>query len=104
MRRHRLVRSAPYDGTSVIPGGVYGGVSDEVPTYGVTSLLISSTNTAREVVFEVTKAVIEQPAGFREWHRALSDLEPAGMARGARVVEVPLHPGAEMYYESEDLL
>ena len=101
---NRLVRSAPFYSTSVIPGGVYSGVSDEIPTYGVTSLLISSTNTAREIVFEVAKAVFEQPARFREWHRALNDLEPAGMARGARVVEVPLHPGAEMFYKSEDLL
>ena len=101
---NRLVRSAPYYTSTVIPGGVYQGVTQEVPTYGVTSLLLSSTNTSRSTVYEVTKAVLEHPDRFRKWHPAFSDLDPAGMARGTSTIEAPVHPGAMMYYKDNDLL
>lgn len=101
---NRLVRGAPYYSTTVIPGGLYPDVSQDVPTYGVTALLLSSTNTARETVFEVTKSVVEQVGEFRGWHRALGDLEPAGMAAGTGAIDAPVHPGARMYFEDNDLL
>ena len=101
---NRLVRSAPYYNTTAIPGGAYDGVSAEVPTYGVTSLLVSSTNTPQRTVREVTRSVFENIGAFRDWHRAFADLEPAGMARGAGALEAPLHPGAEMWFRDQDLL
>ena len=101
---NRLVRSAPYYNTTAIPGGAYDGVSADVATYGVTSLLVSSTNTPQRTVREVTRSVFENVGAFRDWHRAFADLEPAGMARGAGAVEAPLHPGAEMWFRDQDLI
>ena len=94
----RLVRGAPYYDTASIPAGVYRGVDEETPTYGVTAMLVSSTNTARATVFEVTNAIFERIDDFTGWHRALGGLGAAG------VVDAPLHPGARMYYEDNDLL
>jgi len=101
---NRLVRTADYYNTNAIPGGVYPGVAEDVPSYGVTSLLISSTNTPRETIREVAQAVFQDAQGFRDWHPALEGLKPAGMARGTAGVETPLHPGAKIYFSSEDLL
>lgn len=101
---NRLVRDAGYYATTVIPGGVYPGVTREVPTYGVTSLLVSSTNTSRETVHEVTRALFDSVARLRDWHGAFADLQRERMARGTRVVAVPLHPGADMYFVAEGLL
>ena len=101
---NRLVRSAAYYSTSVIPAGVYKGVATEVPSYGVTSLLVSSTNTPQRIVREVARSVFERVGQFRDWHRALATLEPAGMARGTQSVEAPLHPGALGWFDEEGLL
>jgi len=100
----RLVRSNKFYSSTVIPGGTYAGQSDDVPTYGVSSLLLSSTNTARGVVYQVTKAVFDHIDAFRKWNPALQSLKPAGMARGTQAVKAPLHPGASMYYQDNDLL
>ncbi len=101
---NRLVRSASYYDTTVIPGGTYRGESSEIATYGVRSLLLSSTNTSQRIVREVTRSVFEQTDQFRNWHRAFDSLEPAGMARGVGAVGAPLHPGAEDWLDGEGLL
>jgi len=101
---NRLVRNASYYSTTVIPAGTYPGMSEETPTYGVTSLLLSSTNTARQTVFEVTRAMFENVDRFRGWHRAFADLTPERMARGTKVIEVPLHPGAAAVYRNAELI
>lgn len=101
---NRLVRSASYYDTTVIPGGTYGGGSSDIATYGVRSLLLSSTNTPQRIVREVTRSVFEQSDQFRTWHRAFESLEPAGMARGVEAVDAPLHPGAEDWLDDEGLL
>lgn len=101
---NRMVRNADYYDTRAIPGDVYPEATQEIQTYGVTSLLLSSTNTSRETVFEVTRAIFGSVEEFRGWHRALSDLDAGHMARGTRVIEVPLHPGAEMHYGDAGLL
>jgi len=101
---NRLVRNAPYYSTTVIPAGIYPGLSEEIPTYGVTSLLLSSTNSSRQTVFEVTRAMFEHVGRLRGWHRAFADLTPERMARGTTVIEVPLHPGAGAWYRDAELL
>lgn len=101
---NRLVRDADYYNSTVIPADAYSGVSREVQTYGVTAMFLSSTNTPRSTVLEVTEAVFQNMDDFAGWHRALSDLRPAGMARGTDAIEAPRHPGAQLYFEDNDLL
>lgn len=101
---NRMVREAGHYNVSVIPGGTYPDVTRDIETYGVTSLLLSSTNTARETVYEVTRAMFERAGELQGWHRALTGLDAARMARGTRVIDVPLHPGAEMHYNDRGLM
>lgn len=100
----RLVAGSNHYRESVIPGGVYAGEPGDVPTYGVTALLLSSTNTARGTVHQVLRAVLEGMDAFRGWHPALAGLQPAAMARGTVAIGAPLHPGAAMYYAEAELL
>lgn len=101
---NRMVGNAEHYNTSVIPGGTYPGTTSDIETYGVASLLLSSTNTSRETVFEVTRAMFKGAGELRGWHRALDDLDAERMARGSRLVGVPLHPGAEMHFGDAGLL
>lgn len=100
----RLVQTTDHYTTTVIPAGAYAGLADDVPTYGVTALLLSSTNASRETVAAVARALVDGLGAFRDWHPAFADLQAAGMARGAAATEAPLHPGAEAVFGDADLL
>jgi len=101
---NRLVREADYYNSTVIPPDAYSGVSSEVQTYGVTAMLLSSTNTPRSTVLELTEAIFANLDAFSGWHRALGGLQPTGMARGTDAIEAPRHPGAQLYYDDNGLL
>lgn len=101
---NRMVSNAPYYSITVIPAGVYPGSSEDTPTFGVTALLLSSTNTPRQTVLEVTRAMFANVNQFRSWHPAFAELSRQRMASGPQVIDVPLHPGAEAYYVEAGLL
>jgi len=99
--RERLLAAHPYYVASVIPGGMYRGNPDDVPTFGTRALLVTSAGQSDELVYSVVQAILENLADFRRLHPALSglaiaDLVPAG-------VVAPLHPGALRYYREVGL-
>lgn len=99
----RLVRGRPYYANTVIAGGTYDGVGRDVPSYGVETLLLSSTNAARGTIREITGALLDGLDGFRGWHRAFDDLEAEAMARGAADSGIPVHPGARAAFDGRGL-
>lgn len=99
-----LVEGADHYRESVIPAGVYGDVARDVPTYGVTALLLSSIRSERDTVHEVGRAVLEDVDSLGDWHVALEGLQPRAMARGTVAVGAPLHPGAVVYFAGSGLL
>lgn len=100
----RLVEALPQYHEAVIPGGAYAGVDGEVPSYGVTALLLTSTEAAPETVHAVSRAVLERVESFSSWHPALAGLQPGAMARRTVAIGAPLHPGAVTYYAESGLL
>lgn len=88
---------------AAIPGGTYTGENSDIETYSVVTLLLSSTNTARNVIYEVTAAIYEDLDAFRGWHPAFADLAIPGMVGRTRDSGIELHPGAELYFDENDL-
>ena len=101
---NRMVGNRDPYSSAAIPAGTYSGENADIPTYSVVTLLLSSTNTSRETVYEVTRALYAGLDRFREWHPAFADLDRTGMIERTRDAGIPLHPGAEMYFEDEGLL
>ena len=97
----RLLSTHPYYIRSVIPGGMYMGNPEDVPTIGTRALLVSLSNEPDELVYAVVKAVLENFAVFRLLHPALSSLEMQNMVPSESVI--PVHPGALKYYREVDL-
>lgn len=89
--------------SAAIPGGTYPGENSDIETYSVVTLLLSSTNTARSVIHEVTAAIYDGLDEFRGWHPAFADLDITGMVERTRDSGVELHPGAELYFDDNDL-
>jgi uncharacterized protein len=86
----------------VIPGGMYAGNPDGIPTIGTQAVLVTSSNQPDELCYAVVKAVIENFADFRRLHPALSTLEIKDLVPSGSVI--PIHPGALNYYREAGLL
>ncbi|MFT2111437.1 TAXI family TRAP transporter solute-binding subunit [Marinomonas sp. 2405UD68-3] len=84
---------------AVIPGGMYSGNENDVPTFGPKATLVTSTDVSDKAVYQLTKAVFENFSSFKRLHPAFANLDPVEMAKSSLVA--PLHPGAEKYYREK---
>ena len=98
----RLLATHSYYTASVIPGGMYPGNPDDVPTIGTQAVLVTSSNQPNELAYAVVKAVFENFADFRRLHPALSTLDIRDMVPSEAVM--PIHPGALNYYREAGLV
>jgi uncharacterized protein len=91
----------PYYVAATVPGGLYPNNPEPTPTIGVRGVVISSTATPDDVVYEVTRAVFAHILELRTLHLAFAD------ARAEEMVDqcmfAPVHPGAARYYREVGL-
>ena len=98
----RLIKTVPYYAPEVVPGRTYRNQPEDIPTFGVRAVLVTSSARSDAEVYALVKAVLEGLATFRRLHPALGRLEPKEMATSA--ITVPRHPGAERYLLETGLL
>ena len=89
----------PYFTAFTIPKATYGSASD-VKTLNSTNMAIVDRDLPEEVVYQITKALIEEI----EKIRASQPSAKAFSAQVAAEMPIPLHPGAERYYREMKLL
>jgi len=80
-----------------IPGGVYSGSPDVVPALGSMNALTASADLPDDVVYDITKALVEHLDELNEVFPPEYQLQV-----GPNLVEgisVPMHPGAKRYFE-----
>jgi TRAP transporter TAXI family solute receptor len=98
----RLLAAHPYYLASVIPGGMYPGNPEDVPTIGTPAMLVTSSKVTDELAYAVVKAVLQNLDDFRRLHPALSNLNARDMVPNAAII--PIHPGALKYYREAGLI
>lgn len=96
-----IIKKYPYYTEYTIKGGTYKGTDDDKKTVAVKATLIVNPNLSEDVVYRMTKALIEgQPA--------LAAANPKGAELSAETavqgVSVPFHPGAEKYFREIGVL
>ena len=77
------------------------GVTEDVQTFQSPTVLIASSNTSPDVVYKITKAVVEGRDEFGNVARVMKGVTAADMAQN---FGMPFHPGAEKYYREAGLL
>ncbi len=92
-----LVEKYPFYGTTVIPGGMYTGNPDDVPTFGVLATFVSSTATPADTIYAVVKSVFDNFEDFKKLHPAFAYLTEKDMI--SKGISAPLHEGAIRYYK-----
>ena len=93
----KLIADFPFYAPAIIPGGMYKGTPNDVPTFGVAATFISSTKTDNETVYQVVKAVFDNFGRFKKLHPAFAHLKEQDMIKNA--LSAPLHDGAVRYYK-----
>ena len=87
----------------VVPKSAYAaqGVDEDVVTIQSPTILIASSKTPPDVIYKVTKAVIEGRENFANVSAAMKGVSAQDMAKS---FGMPYHPGAEKFYKEAGLL
>jgi len=82
---------------ATIPGGMYPGNADDIPSWGPKATFVTSANTSDDVVYAVVSAVFENFDAFKKLHPAFGRLKESEMIVDGLTAEI--HPGAMKYYK-----
>ena len=97
-----LLAEHPYLQLAQIPGGMYHGMPQALPTFAVAATLVSRDDLPDAVVFAVVEAVFENLDELKTLHPFFSNLNKLHMISEA--LTAPLHPGALRYYQETGLI
>ena len=112
-RRVRLVPSAevipalqqpgtpPLYLPSIIRGGSYPGVDDDVATVGVATLLVADAALGDTLAYDITRVLFDQREALGAVHAEARALTPRFASSGS---PIPFHPGAERYYREQGVM
>jgi TRAP transporter TAXI family solute receptor len=78
-----------------IPAGLYKGVDDATPTFGLANGMVLSKDVPEDIVYNMTKAIFENLEGLKAVHPAFGRVTKESVLNG---FGAPLHPGALKYY------
>jgi TRAP transporter TAXI family solute receptor len=86
-----------------IKAGTYAeqGITDDVQTFQSPTVLVASAKTPADVIYKVTKAIVEGRAEFANVSKVMAGISAKDMAQN---FGMPFHPGAEKYYREAGLL
>lgn len=95
----KLLADNPAYAPSVIPGGMYTGNDEDVPSWGPRATLMTSSDTPDDEVYALVKAVFDNFDNFKRLHPAFASLTEKEMISAGLTAE--LHPGAMRYYKEK---
>jgi TRAP transporter TAXI family solute receptor len=95
-----LAVKMPYYKREVIAAGIYDNEED-VETAAVVSMLITREDLDEQVVYDITKTLFENLQTLRDTHSVANKIDVTKYYEG---IPIPLHPGAERYFEEIGVL
>ncbi|MBA7614452.1 hypothetical protein ES703_21716 [subsurface metagenome] len=96
-----LVKAIPYYGATVIPGGLYKGVDEDVPALATPALWVCDAKLSSDIVYKMTNVLWEHRDVLEKVHSQGKNITLETALDG---IGVPLHPGAEQYYKEVGLI
>jgi TRAP transporter TAXI family solute receptor len=87
----------------VIKAGTYGdqGITEEIKTFQSPTILIASSKTPEDVIYRVTKAIVEGRSELVNVTKAMAGVTAQDLGRD---YGMPYHPGAAKYYKEIGVL
>jgi TRAP transporter TAXI family solute receptor len=100
-RINKFVKEHPYFTQANVPGKLYRGNPNDVQTFGVKAVLVTSADTSDEVVYTVVKQILENFDEFKKSHPALSHITKKSLLEG---LSSPIHNGSKKYFKEIGLI
>lgn len=97
-----LLSKNPFYARTAIPGGMYQGNPQNIPTFGVKATLVTTAQADDETVYQLVKAVFDNFENFQTLHFVFATLDKERMVNTGLIA--PIHPGALRYYREMGLL
>lgn len=94
--RDKMLEAVPYYFPRTIPAGTYEGIDREVETIDTVAAIWCDESMPDEIAYKIAKVIHDNIDEVRKLHVGLSDLSVENAAGG---LGIPLHPGAEKYYQ-----
>lgn len=87
---------------ATIPGNMYKGNPEDIPSWGPKATMVTSKQTPDDVAYALVSAVFDNFESFKKLHPAFAHLRKENMIKDG--LSAPLHPGAVKYYQEQGLL
>lgn len=100
-RLNESVKKYPYFTKAKIKAGTYKGQSEDIWTLAGPAILITRADVKDEVVYNITKAIIEHTKELEAIHPAGLEWDLSDAVEGTAI---PLHPGAEKYLKEKGII
>lgn len=100
--RKSLMEEYPWYLEMTIPGGTYEEQEDDVDTLAIKMLLITDASVDDEIIYKMTKEFWENIDELQSLHPVFEHVNIEDAATD--IADIPLHTGAERYYEELGLL
>lgn len=96
----RVIKAHPYWYKSVIKKGTYRGVDRDIPAVGVGTIIITHQDVEEDLIYKITKTVLEHTSELAEVHPAGKEYAPQSATRG---IMMPIHPGSLRYLKEKGI-
>lgn len=97
----KIIAANPSYYKTVIPAGTYNGQTEDVPTFGVKTLVICNETMDKELVYNIAKALVENSADMIAGNASLSPMSDSAFL--CNDLPITLHEGADAYYTEAGL-
>ena len=84
---------------STVPAGMFHGQKEDVVTVGFPTCILVREDISSDVVYKVTKAIVENKDKIAAAYKAFEAFDPKTAWKPEKLGGIPLHPGAEKYYK-----
>lgn len=96
-----IKKEFPYFSKAVIPANTYPGQDQPMTTLAAPAILITHSDVPEEVVYQLTRAILEHTAELAAIHAAGAEWNLATATDG---IAIPFHPGAKKYLREKNKL
>jgi TRAP transporter TAXI family solute receptor len=97
----KIVTKHPYWPGGLIKGGTYKGQTADILTLSSPAMLITHDEVEADIVYTVTKIILENTAELKAVHPQGAEWDLADAVEG---VAIPFHPGAERFLKEKGVL
>jgi len=97
----KIIKGYPLYARFEVPANSYQGIPNPVKTIAVYSALMVREDVPADLVYQMTKVILEQRAVIAQGHGAGKYIQPETATAG---ISVPFHPGAQKYLKEKGLL